>query len=287
MTFGGPADERQSPAAKLSWGRSVTRDRRAIFPFDRFPDLVGAVREQLPERGVVVLLGGGRGYFGSLLAAPGRPVFNFDLAPGGATFVPSAIADMEAPLPVSPDRAGGEATVVAAFALEYTDVRRSTSRLADVLAAGERFVWLCHHSDSTIVRDLRAGRAAARVAEEVVRLAESGMTGDELWGLASDLAARARAAGDPAREAEVARLTALAMEVAASRGAGGPAMAKLAALARRLGTEAGMSEMVVSRSMRSPQDLFPLVDGRLTPRLGGCVRVDGEPLAILAVFLRT
>ncbi len=287
MNPDGPGEGRQSPAAKRSWGRSITRGRTSIFPFDRYPALVGAVREQLPERGLVLLLGGGRGYLGSLVAAPGRHVFNLDLAPGREPFVPSAVADMEAPLPVRSERAGGEAAAVAAFALEYTDVRRSTSRVADALVAGERLVWLCHHSDSPILRDLRAGRAACRLAEEVVRLAESGKTGDTLWELASHLAARARAAGDPAREVEVARLTALVMEVAACPEAAGQAMARLAALAQRLAREAEMSEAVVSRPMRSPEDLCPSVDERLTPLMGGCVRVDGEPLGIMVVFRRT
>ncbi|MFZ5785769.1 MAG: hypothetical protein ACOY3Y_04935 [Acidobacteriota bacterium] len=286
MSPDGSAEERQSPEAKRAWGRSVTRDRASIFPFDRYPELVGAVREQLPEHGLVLLLGGGRGYLGSMLAAPGRTVFNLDLAPGGVPFVPSAIADIEAPLPVRPGRSGGATTAVAAFALEYTDVRVATSRTADVLAAGERLVWICHHSDSAILRDLRAGRSAARLAHEAVRLADSGVTADRLCALAADLAAQARAAGDPARETEVARLTALAAGMATSPRADGQARTRLAALARRLSREAEMSEAVVSRPMRSARDLLPLVDERLTPRLGGCVRVDGAPLGILTVFVR-
>lgn len=286
MSSDGSAEERQASAAKESWRRSITRDSKAIFPFDHYPALVGAVREQLPERGVVLLLGGGRGYLGSLLAAPGRSVFNLDLAPGAEPFIPSAVADLEGPLPVGALRAHGEAAAVAAFALEYTDVRRSTSRLADALAAGERFVWLCHHSESRILRDLRAGRAAARLVDEVVCRAEAGTVGGGLCALTSELAARARAAGDPARESEVARLTALVEEIDARPEAAGRARAKLAALARRLGSEAEMSEMVVSMPMREPEDLLPLVDARFSPRLGGCVRVDGVPLGILTVFLR-
>ncbi len=145
---------RQSPAAKQAWARI---DRREDSIFRHFPLLTGFLNERIPKAAHVVIVGGGRGLLATLLANWERTFSNADIAPIREPFVPTVQADMEEALPPI-DRArlsGRQACVVTPFSLEYTDIDASLGNIAALLERGEQFVWLCHHSDSETVRDIR------------------------------------------------------------------------------------------------------------------------------------
>lgn len=283
------AGARQTDEAKSFWGRFVGRERHGVFNFDRYPDLVRFVEAQVPRDARILLLGGGRGYLGHLLGGGGRCIANLDIAFVSQPFVPTARGDMEAPLPV---RSSGprrtRLCAVAAFSLEYTNVGESTRHLADVLQPGERLVWVSHHSDSYILADLALGKemgviaaraldaAATRAPSEWPRVA--GEVGAALAGLAIP--------PEGARRDDATALLAALHEAGERPEQAHSSLQHLRAIARRLERESELSSLLLSRSLRSPHDLVPLVDPRFEPLSGGEVKVDGRPLSIVVTFSR-
>jgi hypothetical protein len=287
--MGGESHEgRQSAAAKRSWGRDVSRDRQGFFDFEALPQLVSFIAGHLPERCRVILLGGGRGYLGHLLDNGSRAFVNLDLAPSGRPFVPSAIADLETPLPVEPRRGGDLPTAaVAAFSIEYTDAARSLTHSAALLRSGEPLVWVSHHGDSFILADLRVGRELCRlvrrVAEEASRLPR------QSWSRLADLATReSEALGIQAtgrRSGELRFLLDRLGEVGDDASASS-ALARIEALQRRLEREAELSRILVDRPLRTPDELAALAGAAFRLTVGGPVVVDGRPLCVAGVFVR-
>lgn len=279
----------QSVAAKQSWGRHVTRERRAFFDFEATPELVAFVAGQLPERCRVVLLGGGRGYLGRLLDNGARQFVNLDIAPSGRPFVPSSVADMEAPLPLTGRRVGELPwAAVAAFSVEYTDAARSLGRLAEVLRGGERLVWISHHGDSFILADLRTGRELCRLvgraAEDAHRLPSASWP--EVARRAAEDAAVLALPAEGERAAELRFLLDRLAEGGGGHPAEARALARMDALRARLEREVELSRILVDRPLRTPQELASLAGAAFRLVLGGPVAVDGRPLCLVAVFER-
>lgn len=131
-------------------------EQSSVFPYDLYPDLVQQLDQRVPAGSHVALLGDARGYLGKLLENGQRTFINIDLASITEPFVETIRADMEEPLPVQRIRKAGQPlTVLTPFSLEYTDTCRSSANIAALLEEGERWVWLCHHSESAIVACLK------------------------------------------------------------------------------------------------------------------------------------
>lgn len=151
---------KQSARAKEAWAGIISSQQKAgipsMFNCNKYPGLLGQLKERIPEGANLIILGDGRGYLGLLLKDRVRSVLNIDLYPGNGAFVPTIKGDMEEPLLGLVGVSKNPLSVLTPFSAEYTYVPLSSRNIADLLKPGEQWIWLCHHGDSYIVQSLEA-----------------------------------------------------------------------------------------------------------------------------------
>jgi hypothetical protein len=143
--------------AKEAW-RNRIRDA-SVYPFKHEMRLVEKIAQKIPEGKDLVVLGGGVGLLPQLMRKVtllGR-VINIEVAPVRNGYVPTVQADMEEPF-VGKMGDLDKPAIIGAFSIEYTNIRKTTANIADALLEGEKFVWVAHHEESEIVRQLRRER---------------------------------------------------------------------------------------------------------------------------------
>ncbi|MDD5336856.1 MAG: hypothetical protein PHS02_00040 [Candidatus ainarchaeum sp.] len=145
--------------------------------------MVQLVGEQVSDSPVLLVIGGGRGELARLLStgAEKKRVLNFDIAEmKSAPVVPTTYCDMEVGIPFSRiEQDGLKVAAITPFSLEYTNVGVSSGNIAAVLLPGDRFIWLCHHSDSPINANLRSERQIYDIVDVI--LAEAKLNPSSKW----------------------------------------------------------------------------------------------------------
>ncbi len=147
---------RQSIEAKKAW-TSAPRLEDTIFPFRSFPPLLEFFERTLPRTAHISLIGGGKGHLAYLLANTERTFVSIDIVQVDNPVVPLVVADFEQPLP-DVRKSGKELSALAAFSLEYGDIALATANIADLLSPGERFIFVCHHSDSPFLTSMKSDK---------------------------------------------------------------------------------------------------------------------------------
>lgn len=143
--------------AKESWRKRIRES--PVYPFTQEMRLVEKIARTIPDGKDLVILGGGVGLLPQLMKRTTalREVINIEIAPVRHSYVPTVQADMEEPFRGKISHLN-KPVIVGAFSIEYTDARKTTANIADALEEGEKFVWVAHHEESSIVRQLRRER---------------------------------------------------------------------------------------------------------------------------------
>jgi len=144
---------RQRAEAKKAW-KSLPRAETTIFPFRSFPPLLEFFEKCLPKDSHVALIGGGKGHLVHLLANRKRTFVTLDIANVENPAVPLVVADFEQPFP-NIRKSAKELSAIAAFSLEYGDITIATNNIADILKPDEVFIFVCHHSDSPLIIEMK------------------------------------------------------------------------------------------------------------------------------------
>ncbi len=145
-------------ARKLAW-KSIDRFDRSHYKFDENQPLVSFIDQKTPGNGLTILFGGGKGYLGRLLSNGRRIFLNIDLEPTSEYYVNSVTRDLEEPLSAGYVRAlrNGSApvTVITPLSLEYMELKPAADNIRRILEPGEKFIWICHHQQSSVVFGFR------------------------------------------------------------------------------------------------------------------------------------
>lgn len=143
--------------AKEAWGSKIRNE--AVYSFSREMRLVERIAKTIPPKSDLVVLGGGVGLLPQLMRQFGYRgrAMNLELATVRGGLVPTIKADIEEPFAHKIGEMK-EPVILGAFSIEYTDTKKTTANIADALARGGKFVWVAHHKESSIVRQLRRER---------------------------------------------------------------------------------------------------------------------------------
>ncbi len=143
----------QTCQAKQAW-KEFDRAGRSIFHFKEYPAVVDFVKTAIPPRTRVALFGGGRGAIAELLAIPRCSFVTIDIADISSPYVAHLRADIE--LQLSRETIGLDGKdrlhTTSLFSLEYLDIAQVVKNVTAILREHERWVVVCHHSDSFILK---------------------------------------------------------------------------------------------------------------------------------------
>jgi hypothetical protein len=129
----------------------------------------------LPKPASVIILGGGIGEAVADVTHDGRAFLNVELGVIENSGVPVITGDMEDPRLFGRILRGAmPLAVLTPFSAEYTDVGVTSANIAEALVRGERWLWVCHHTESGIMKELRD----ARVLMEIVTTLQDEVTVD-------------------------------------------------------------------------------------------------------------
>ncbi len=146
----------------------------SIFPYSRDPILTSWVDTKLPEKGHIVLCGGGRGNLILHLKKLERTFGIMDIAEIPCAHAPVKVHNFETPVERQALVQEGGLSLVSTFSSEYGDLTSAMRTFAGLLLPGEQFMWLSHHSDSDIIKEFRKLPACIRLLKKCKEIMEKG-----------------------------------------------------------------------------------------------------------------
>ncbi len=162
----------QPRETKEAWRSFRWNGARSVFNFKAHGLLVDFVDRNVPRDCHLVSFGGGNGALLAAIDRHERTFGNLDISEAPTPLVPTRRWDMEQPLPRSGIVTDGRPlAIVTPFSVEYTEIAVSTANIAEVLQVRERYLALCHHADSQVLKEFEmANKMIAVLGELLLRL---------------------------------------------------------------------------------------------------------------------